>query len=623
MSMAERRASRARADSQPELPVAHDTDLPQVSSGGTDLPPRGPLLYSSVRALRDFEEYGFIFPNVFHRDRDDYQDGSHIVESALVWTPDGMAPVPVLAARKSRRPTLSVMLEIEEAWHPPASNRFLVTNASGKTEDEVPVLVSGGFVPFDAIRSIIVSDPSIATEAEGVYRSGTPGGAVPEIRVVPDLFANHPQAFVPIGGHLENICVNGPGLHIAGSADRLLGALCHASHAVAGRHGEVAKMFSQLVMSALGIGPFPSSTVSAIGHAVSIASRGSNPPLPDHDARMVAIATRLLSRIDPPSDFVRDTFVKDLQDELQGPDTTRHGERSQEASGLDGVMAVMRNEAEWDAEIGRIGDASRLAIAYLVRGRGRLAEVRDATGSSPNSPEACLMALALTGTLHRLSGTDREDRPRDLMNILIRQVARAVSSTITGGDVPMASVELRPRVSGPGTIQWTLLIDQAVAHEWVGPDGDGESAGTVVDGDLPVDTGGLTTFLPEPAVPGVGGDAVASSSATTTVRPLDRVAERSVTSEGIELAALRATRAVDEGVRQLIKAATRREETCARLAEAEYLQRPDQDVKDFKRQRDEADRELEGQMVRLQAEYAELSRLRREWLEASREGRPQ
>ena len=621
MSMAERRASPKRNRSQAELPVPQDTDRSPITYDVTKVRAHGPLLYSSVRALRDFQEYGFIFPNVFHKPRDEYQDGSHIVEGALVWSLRGEGSVPLLAARKSRPKIIPVMLEIYDAWQPPAANIDRVINVSGTREGEVSVLVSGGFVPFDAIRLILVNDENVAVEVRTVFNRGI---AIPEIRVVPGLFANHPEEFVPIREHLDNICVTEINRHVGDSVNRLLGAICHASYALAGRHREVAVMFSDLVRTALGIAELHSSTVSAIGTEVAIALGGSNPPLPmDHDARIVAVATKLLSQVAPPSSFVRDTFVKDLQDELHSLDTSQAVERSPHVASLDGLMAVLRNEADWDVTISQISDPSLMAIAYLVRGSGKLAELRDATVSSQISPEASLIALALSGTLNRLTGTHVDDRPHELMKSLVCVVARAVSSEITGGEVPKVSVELRSRSSGPATQQWTLLIDQVVAHEWSGPMRDDEGAGTAEDEDVSVDTDVPTTLLALPVSPRHEGDIITASTEVTEVGSLDQVAERSLTRERIEIATHRAYSVVDEGVRQLIKCAIKREETWARMREAEYLHPTDREVKDSRRLRDEADRELEGQMRRLLEEYAERDRLKKEWLEVSRDAKQQ
>ena len=57
--------------------------------------------------------------------------------------------------------------------------------------------------------------------------------------------------------------------------------------------------------------------------------------------------------------------------------------------------------------------------------------------------------------------------------------------------------------------------------------------------------------------------------------------------------------------------------------EAEYLPSTDREVKDQRQQRDEADRALERQMRRLLDEYAERDRLKKEWLEVSRDAKQQ
>lgn len=622
--MAERRASPKPNGSQPELPVPQDTDRSPDTFAVTKVRAHGPLLYSSVRALRDFREYGFIFPNVFHKEREKYQDGSHIVEHALVWSLSGEGSVPFLAARNSRPKIMPVMLEIDDAWQPPDANMPRVIKVSGTREDEVSVVVSGGFVPFDAVRLIMVNDGNVAVEAGTVFNIGTGHTAIPEIRVVPGLFASNPDEFVPIRKHLENICVTEVNRHVSDSADRLLGAICHASYALAGRHREVAVMFSDLVSTALGIAERHSSTVSAIGTEVAIALGGSNLPLHmDHDARIAAVATKLLSQVAPPSNFVRDTFVKDLQDELHSLDTSQAVERSPHVASLDGIMAVLRNEADWDVTISQISDPSLLAIAYLVRGSGKLAELRDATVSSQISPEASLMALALSGTLNRLTGTHVDDRPHALMKSIICVVARAVTSAITGVETPKVAIELRSSATGPATQQWMLLIDQVVAHEWSGPMRDDEGTGTEDDENILVDTD-ITAILPA----GTGeqrtvGDLIAASTEATEVGSPDQVAERSLTRARIEIATHRAYSVVDEAVHQLIKCAVKRQETWARMREAEYLHPTDREVKDFKRLRDEADRELEAQMRRLLDEYAERDRLKKEWLEVSRDAKQQ
>lgn len=621
MSMSERKASRKGKGSQAELPVPQDTDRSPITYDVTEVRAHGPLLYSSVRALRDFQEYGFIFPNMFHEPGDEYQDGSHIVEGALVWSPNGEGSVPPLAAQRPRPKIYPVMLEIDDTWQPPAENIYLVNNDSGTMEGRVSVLVSGGFVPLDAIRLILVNDENVAVEAGAVFNRGT---AIPEIRTVPRLFANHTEGVGPIREHLDNICVTESNRDMVHSVDRLLGAICHASYALAGRHSKVAVMFSDLVRTALGIAKLHSSTVSAIGTEVAIAFGGSNPPLPiDHDARIVAVATKLLSQVAPPSSFVRDTFVKDLQDELHSLDTSQAVERSPHVASLDGLMAVLRNEADWDVTISQISDnPSLLAIAYLVRGRGKLAELHDPTVSSQISPEASLMALALSGTLHRLTGTDEVDRPHKLRKSLTGVIARAVNSAITGGEVPKVSVELRSEPSGPATLEWMLLIDQVVAHEWSGPTGDDERSGTEDHENILVATD-VSDILPA----GIGdqrteGDLIAASTEATEVRSPDQVADRSLTRVEITLATHLAHSAVDDGVQQLIKCANKRNERWLSWREAKYLHPNGREVKDLSRLRDEADQELERQMRRLLDEYAKRDRLRKEW-EVSRDAKQQ
>jgi len=304
-------------------------------------------------------------------------------------------------------------------------------------------------------------------------------------------------------------------------------------------------------------------------------------------------------------------------------DTSQAVERSPHVASLDGFMAVLRNETDWDVTISQISDPSLLAIAYLVRGSGKLAELRDTTVSSQFSPEASLMALALSGTLHRLTGTNEVDRPHELMKSLVCVVARAVTSAFTGGGVPKVAIELRSRATGPATQQWMLLIDQVVAHEWSGPMRDDEGTGTEDNENILVDTD-VTAILPAGTDDQrtVGDVTAVPTHVIEGVSPYQLV-EPSLSRERIDNATRRAYSQVDEGVRLLIKLATVRDEAWARLREAEYLPSTDREVKDQRQQRDEADRALERQMRRLLDEYAERDRLKKEWLEVSRDAKQQ
>jgi len=565
-----------------------------------------------------------IVPYALQTPNNRVQDGSHIVEGALVWSIPGHDPVPSLAVRNEKRAVFPVLLEIDGAWHPPGANAQRVKSVAGADNDHVTVLVSGGVVPFDAIRLICV--PDVATEVQArLNLPGRTGDApLPGIRVVPGLFAFHPGEFVPVHAHLENICVTENDHHVGQSVDRLLGALCQSSHALAEGPREAAEMFLDLVRSALGIEEFGSTAVSAIGaELVMEAGSSRRARSTDPDARILSAATKLLSQVAPPSHFVSLHFVQALQDELHRLDTSQGSERSPHVASLDGLIAVLRNETDWDVTISQISDASLLAIAYLVRAGGNFDRLRGNLLSSQVPPEASLLALALSGTLHRLTDTHEPDQPRELMKALIRVVARAVSSAITGGEVPKVSVELRSRPSGPATQEWTLLIDQVVAHEWSGPMRDDERSGTEDNENILVDTD-VTAILPA----GTGdqrteGDLTAVSTNVTEGVSRDQLVELSLSRGRIENETRRAYSQVDEGVRLLIKLATVRDETWARLREAEYLPSTDREVKDQRQQRDEADRALERQMRRLLDEYVERDLRRKEWIEVTRDTKQQ
>ena len=622
--MAKRRGPQKGTGSQRKLPESQGTDDSPTAYDMTDVRPSGPLLYSSARGLQDFAERGILVPYALQTPNNRVQDGSHIVEGALVWSIPGHDPVPSLAVRNEKGARFPVLLEIDGAWHPSSANAQRVESVAGADNDHVTVLVSGGVIPFDAIRLIFVPDVAAAGQARLNLTGRTGDASIPGIRVVPGLFADHPGDFVPVHAHLANICVTENDHHVGQSVDRLLGALCQSSYALAEGPREAAEMFLELVRSALGIEEFGSTAVSAIGaELVMEAGSSRRARSTDPDARILSAATKLLSQVAPPTNFVPYTFVQALQDELHSLDTSQTAERSPHVASLDGIIAVLRNEAEWDFTISQINDPSLLAIAYLVRARGKLSELRDANVSSQISPKASLMALALSGTLNRLTGTHVDDRPHELMKSLICVVARAVTSAFTGGGVPKVAVELRSRATGPATQQWTLLIDQVVAHEWSGPMRDDEGTGTEDNENILVDTD-VTAILPA----GIGdqrteGDLIAASTEATEFGSPDQVAERSLTRARIEIATHRAYSVVDEAVHQLIKCAIKRQETWARMREAEYLHPTDREVKDFKRLRDEADRELEGQMRRLLDEYAERDRLKKEWLEASRDAKQQ
>lgn len=546
--------------SQPPLLGNEESDHhSSKSTPETKIASGGPFLFSSVRALRDFVEHAIILPYALQTEANRCLDGSHVVSGKLVWSMPGQYPIPYLATQTGRPRVIPILIDVEREWQPRTPHVQRVKSAQNLDGDGIEVMVTGGVVPTTAIRAFLVPDTATADNVRTVFPDYGNGVDHPTIRVVPGLFTVPMEPIAPPSDSIDGNSATDRDRRLVASLDRIIGAASLAANALPHASAEVAKQFFDLVSFGLapghGEGSSHASLGAVIGTELAITPRNSDvPPLANADARLIAAAVRVISKVSPPSNFVPLKFVQELQDALSDANASSSNVRSPAVAALVDLAAALKNELDWDVAWSKMQEPSLQAVATVARASSKHDALAYLLQLSPISPEATLLAYALSGCLHRLTGIHQLDRPRGLVTALTEVGARIITRLMTGQAVADVSVRLETTVSGDGVGEWRLLVNDDAAHSWTGSG---------------------------PEVGAVRGEA--------------------------EFAAYRAYDQVDEGVRHLIELASIREAACVRLREAKYLGRADE--REARHQRDDADLHLRGQLARLLEEYAERDRL--------------
>ena len=575
------------------------------------------FLFSSVRALRDFVQRGLIVPHALQTEANRCHDGSHVVSGKLVWSIPGQHPIPKLAARTGRMKAIPVLIDVEPEWQPPVQQVQRIQHAQDSDGDAIEVLVSDGVLPLTAIRAVLVEDHNAADNLRTVFPDYGNEAGNPAIRVIPGLFTG---PLKPLASDLDLIA-GAPEIdhsrRLVASLHRIIGAASLAATALPNAPTEVAKQFSDLVSFGLSAEQEEvsnhASFGAAIGAELAIRRGGLNVrPLADVDAdvRLITAAVRLISKVSPPSNYVPLEFIQDLRDALSEAEESSSGLPSRTVSSLGDLVAALRNELDWDVAWNKIHEPSLQAVALVAHASNKYESLSQVLDLSPVSPEATLLAYALWGCLHRLTGIPPQERPSRLVNVLAEAGARIITGEVAGHTVSDVSVRLDVPAGGEAVATWRLMVGDQAAHSWIGRESE-----IATPGHAATEAATPGHAATEAATPGHAATEDATPQHAAAVVPGGNASLSDGTPEDViaperwdvEFAAHRADDQVDEGVRHLIKLASIREAACVRLREARYLGRADE--RQARHDYDDADLQLERQLARLLEEYAERRRL--------------